>query len=211
MEEYLKHKVNFKDASFFDEYREQYSNELQNLIDKELDTPHQKLIVILLNSLEIYATNVNDALANFHGTEEQLNQNRYAYERLFILLEGVLYDHITEFQLYAQNIEQISKIIGVLGEQSFGLLKFKSLSILVNRLVINGSLHDLTTPQMTVFLKKLQVKFDSKYFNLKKGDVETPDIETICYTWRSCLEIFFEKFTHEEFQRNIDALQEFYE
>ena len=217
MEDYFKAKIDFKSATFYNDCVDKHNS----VIKQFLDTDDKNVINILLNSLEVFAIKTNEAMLSFNELqEEDITQNiQPGYNYIFKLIMQKMSDlnasHIQDY------LDRLIKIIHAFSSQPDSEFKFESISAIVYLIKKTGIAKKLEKGILHTLISSFKIKLDLKYYDIddKADDNEfimmkqkyNRSNDQICSIWRFCLENFFDIFNEEEFLKNIDIFQEYYE
>ena len=238
MEQFFKESVDFKGIDFDEKYDNKYKHELEELIKlefKNLNNQKEELLIVFLNSIEIFAIHSSDALLSFKEKQEKKKMLQFSLQNIFKTITDKLYD-LNDNQIVAKHIDHIIAIIQIFfKENNFSVFSITSVSTLVTFLVVSKTIIILNQKQIASLLKALEINLDLRYFKYKKSIeinesqleyfkfknrfemsedksmIDISDMEQICRTWRFCLEGLFDSFGKDYFLANIDEIQNYYE
>jgi mannitol-specific phosphotransferase system IIBC component len=219
MEEYLKNGINFKSQTFCNDFIDHHNSIISNYLENDTNA---KDIISILNSLVIFATRTNEAISYFKNLELDITQDvEPGYNHIFkMMIEEI---SRMDNQLFKNNLDRIIKLINAFSVQPETEFKFDSISKIVYMIKENKFAKTLNSKQLSDLINSFKIKLNLIYFKVEENedDEETELIRMkkyhnrannqICSRWRLCLENFFDSFDEEEFIKNIDIFQNFYE
>jgi hypothetical protein len=220
MEEYFKNGINFKSKTFYNDFIDHHNSVISNFLENDTNNNH---LISILNSLEIFAIRTREAISYFKNLELDITQDvEPGYNHIF----KMLMEEITRMdnKLFKNNLDKIIKLINAFSVQPETEFKFDSISKIVYMIKEKKIAKTLNSKQLSDLINSFKIKLNFIYFNVDEVNEDDEETELIrmkkyhnrannqiCSRWHLCLENFFDSFDEEEFTKNIDIFQNFYE
>ena len=218
MEEYFKSKIDFKSSTFYNDCVNQHNSEIENFLKN--GSSDKKFIISIFNSLEILAVKTNEAVSYFKNLELDITQDiEPGYKYIFNLINAEMVQ--IDKKVLKNYFNYLIKIINTFSIQPETEFKFESISKIVYVIKQKEIAKELDTNELVILINAFKIKLNFIYFKLDEDAEETELIKMknyhnrannqACSMWRFCLENFFDSFNEEEFTKNINVFQNFYE